>query len=242
MNMKKKAYQVRIFFNRSYLYSGDRWAETALAQIIRPTVRIHRPKWFWFSRYNVSPEIDGPGADLDKIPDEYYDKDGNLRSIRFRFQPTSQRQYKTIRAIIESHIWASGGMITEWEEYDPLIDLGSKRFTAVSYGQHPDIRAKETATNMVSLLHELSNVILDALAYDSYDDQWKWAHDPVYKTKMVSPHHLICNMTGMYYDLVAFHNMAVIKRPNEKWYRIVHKIPGRLIWKLMLRMTQRKFG
>lgn len=116
-----KGRQVRIFAQHDL---SRRWSDLLIAKIVKPmSVDM---EWFWFSRYHVENGYDSNDCDWHKIPRSYKtyldDFSYTTRSIRFRYRPKNQDKAEEK---INSLVRAMDGWLSDFRDYDPIIDLGS---------------------------------------------------------------------------------------------------------------------
>ncbi len=189
--------QTRIFVPNAVPYDSENWVETLMGRVIRPLVESNsRLEWFWFSRYHLPRGVDDGDCDISGIPADF-EKDGHLRSLRFRYQIPDKNQ----RAFEEEGkrmIVAERCVISDWRDHDLLKDLGGDRFV----GQVQDVdRRAERANLVVSYLHSVSKLVLHALVGPDQDGRFRMennndSQNPL-GSSFESMHHLFCNITAV---------------------------------------------
>jgi hypothetical protein len=188
--------QTRIFVPNEAPYKRETWVETLLGRVIQPLIKRHLAvNWFWFSRY-IAPSIDSGDCNVDIVPN-YFQTNGLLRSVRFRFElpDVDVQAFEQNGSLL---ITKERCVISDWRDYDLVEDLGGDRFVGEIRSV---IRREERAKLVASYLNTVSKLVLHSLIgpdaegqffLESNDDQ----QNPL-KSSFESMHHLFCNMTAL---------------------------------------------
>jgi len=154
--------QVRIFC-RSDVYHML-WAETILGGVVAPFVKIAEPAWFWFSRYDCTPEHDSNDCAIGEIPAGYMRK-GRYRSLRLRYRIADVGlERKLLELIEEGSYWASD--CRDWNE----LEIAQQNYVEPPYTEE---RRHARAASVLRVYDAWSRLALECLQGPNKEG-WFW--------------------------------------------------------------------
>ncbi len=195
--------QTRIFVPPTPLFNHNDWVDTLIGSIVAPLVKNSSClKWFWFARY-VSDLSDSGDCDINVIPPYFgtdhnfnsIGQDGRYRSLRFRYSVKDielEKFENQAQGLIQKYQCA----VSDFRDYDYVIELGGKRFLA---GEQTAQRQIERAELVLQNFNALSKLYIHTLTGPD--------HAGVYRTELSdsdqnprqsifeSVHHFFCNIT-----------------------------------------------
>lgn len=192
-------WQIRIFAPLAVPFDTPLWAEAVIGGIIAPLVRDElSPRWFWFSRYDCSPEMDSGDCDISKIPTDFMvPSNRHFRSVRFRYSvPEEARQAFEDRCLF--FIRNVGCAISHFLPYDFLGDLGGARHLG---GERTEPRQQCRARLVAEVYQAISRVVIDALVGPDLQGRYQVEQNDSPENPLgcsfESIHHLFCNITNV---------------------------------------------
>ena len=191
--------QTRIFAPLAVPFDPPLWAESVIGHIIGPLVREElSPNWFWFSRYDCTPEMDSGDCDISKIPADFMlPSNRHFRSVRFRYSvPEEARQAFEDRCL--SCIRNVGCAISHFLPYDFLGDLGGARHLG---GERTEPRQQRRAQLVAEVYQAISRIVIDALVGPDPQGRYRVEQNDNPENPLGSSfeslHHLFCNITDV---------------------------------------------
>jgi hypothetical protein len=191
--------QVRIFAPQADVpFDNEFWVETVIGSIIKPSVdNAEGLEWFWFSRYDCTPEEDSDDCDITKIGKDFQNaQTGHYRSVRFRYSiedAKADEHEKNCRLLIEK----VRCRISDFLPFK-IETLGDNRHLG---GDRSAVRQTNRANLVACLYHAVSRTVIDALTGPDAKCRFSVAHNDHGQNPLGSSfqtlHHLFCNITDV---------------------------------------------
>jgi hypothetical protein len=180
--------QVRIFTSDF----SEQWYFGLLAAFAAPFAERYPETPFWFTRYTAvrgAPNEDKDDTRIEEIQVPYLSTTNEHRSIRFRFQPSSDEE-AFLESLFTAAFWRS-----DFRGYDVLSEFGGSRFCVST-----DINQRMRRTAILAgLFHHNSLLVLHAINQGDGPHQLeinKHNENTDYHSTFVSVHHIVANPMG----------------------------------------------
>ena len=184
--------QTRIFVPPAAPYDEGHWAETLLGRVIAGLVEDPAVERWWFSRYVQPPGQDTHDCDFASLPRSVFWPGDVHRSLRFRYAVPADRRNRfedTARRLVAG----AGAVVTDFRDYSPVEDLGSRRFLAADAA---DTSPERRAALVLSFLQATSALAIDCLVGPDGEGRFRFESEGVERgSPFRVPLHLFWNMT-----------------------------------------------